>query len=479
MSIREVDADLIVVGGGMAGLVIAHDVARAGVRVILLDAADRTGGLLRRGTVSGIDIDLGAESFATRTDAVPSLIADAGLDLRVVTPRPGGAMLAVGTPDGVIRAHLPRRAVLGIPADPWAADVVAIIGDEGARRAAQEPTLPRGSGPEPSLFDLVAARSGPRVAERLVEPLCRSVYSRSATDVALSSLHPALWAEFARLGSLTAAVAALATTQRAGSAVAGIDGGMWRLPVALERAARAHGADIRTDIAVTSLEGAVGAASLTVHTPRRPLRARRVVVATGSAAAARLREGAHPREVSVGAVDADRRVRLVAAAIAHPAFDDSPVGSGVIVDPALNTAAKALTHTTAKWEWARAAAAGLHLFRLSARHADAEGLATAADVAREVSALTGIQVAPSDVVDVVSQTWTDAVASHGAASQTDAGARRDDVRADAAARGIHHAGADAAGTGLASVIPHARALAAELIDLLTPTQISLSTRSTP
>jgi oxygen-dependent protoporphyrinogen oxidase len=111
------------------------------------------------------------------------------------------------------------------------------------------------------------------------------------------------------------------------------------------------------------------------------------------------------------------RRRLVAAAIAHPALAAEPVGSGVIVDAALPTAAKALTHITAKWDWARAATPdGIHLVRLSARDAAAGTLATADEVAREVSILTGVDVAAADVVDLVVQEWTDAVV--GAAAPT-------------------------------------------------------------
>ena len=125
------DADVVVVGAGMAGLVVAHDLARAGRRVIVLDAAAEVGGLLRRGTLAGLDIDLGAESFATRTDAVAALVADAGLGLELVAPRPQGAWLAVDKTDGGARGRPPRRAVLGTPAGPGAARAGPIIGAAG------------------------------------------------------------------------------------------------------------------------------------------------------------------------------------------------------------------------------------------------------------------------------------------------------------------------------------------------------------
>ncbi|WP_315550207.1 FAD-dependent oxidoreductase [Microbacterium aurum] len=462
------DADVVVIGGGIAGLVVAHQVARAGRSVVLCEASGALGGLLQRGTVGGVAIDLGAESFATRTDAVARLVADAGLDLELVSPEPAGAWLAVATGDGPMRARLPRRTVLGIPADPLAPDVVAILGETAARRAAAEPTgaIPTadGTAASASLHALVAERLGPLVADRLVEPLCRSVYSRPATEVTLEAVHPALWRAFRQHGSLLQAADAVATAARAGAAVGGIDGGMWRLPVALADAAARHGADLRTGTAVTALTA--DAAGVTVHTAAGPIRARDVVVATGPAATDRLL-AALPNAAAVPAVAdppspardaATGDVHLVAAAITHPGLDADPVGSGVIVDPALATAAKALTHVTAKWGWARraAGAAGIHLVRLSARDGAAARLRTSDDIARELRLLTGVAVTARDIADVVVQRWTDAVDIAPAGS---AAARL----ARASARGgIHLTGAAVAGTGLASVIPHARDLAAQL-----------------
>ena len=477
------DAGVVVVGGGIAGLVVAHQVARAGRSVVLCEASAALGGLLQRGTVGGVAIDLGAESFATRTDAVARLVADAGLDLELVSPEPAGAWLAVATGDGPMRARLPRRTVLGIPADPLAPDVVAILGETAARRAAAEPTgaIPTadGTAASASLHALVAERLGPLVADRLVEPLCRSVYSRPATEVTLEAVHPALWRAFRQHGSLLQAADAVATAARAGAAVGGIDGGMWRLPVALADAAARHGADLRTDTAVTALTA--DAAGVTVHTAAGAIRARDVVVATGPAATDRLL-AALPNAAAVPAVTdlpspardaATGDVHLVAAAITHPGLDADPVGSGVIVDPALATAAKALTHVTAKWGWARraAGAAGIHLVRLSSRDGAAARLRTSDDIARELRLLTGVAVTARDIADVVVQRWTDAVDIAPAGS---AAARL----ARASARGgIHLTGAAVAGTGLASVIPHARDLAAQLTAAAFPRTLA-SDRST-
>lgn len=442
--------DLVVIGGGIGGLTVAWEAARAGRDVVVLESDDQIGGMLRRGTIAGVGLDVGAESFAIRTSGVADLVADARLPVQLVEPRRGGAHLAFrGAFGRTRRAPLPRRALIGLPADPTASDVVRILGRGGARRAAQERALPGHTGDEPSLAALATARFGPAVTARLVEPLCRSVYSQDAGSVRLSALHPALWAEFLVRGSLTAAVDALAPASQAGSAVRGVEGGLWRLATELQAAALRAGAAIRTGAHVTAVSRSATAVEVSI-TGAPTLAARDVVIATGPAAAARL--------LGVDITPADP-VRLTVAEIVAPALAARPIGSGVIVAPDVATPAKALTHVDAKWDWPSAALPpGSHVVRLSARDAAAGGLDDEAGVARAVRTLTGVAVSSAAVRSVTAVTWPDAVCPPAARTALLA----------AATPGIHIAGAVAAGTGLASVIPHARALAADLIARPTP-----------
>lgn len=465
-------ADVVIAGAGVAGLVLALDLARAGADVVVLESSGEVGGLLRRGELDGIAIDLGAESFATRTTGVADLIADAGLDLEIVAPAPGGAHLAVMADAGVLRAPLPQRTVLGVPADPLAADVVRILGADAAARAAAERDLPPydADRPEPSLGELVAERCGPDLVARLVDPLCRSVYSQPATAARLSRLHPAMWAEVRRTGSLLRAADAVASTSRTGSAVGGIAGGMWRLPAELRAAAEAAGAQVRTGTAVRGVHPAPRADRIVVDTAGAELTARAVVVATGARAAVALLAGADgggrsdaPRE-DVGTTG--EPVRVVASLVRSAALDAHPVGSGVIVASDVPSRAKALTHASAKWPWLGHERG--HVVRLSARDADAPGLDTAADVAREIALLTGTPLDARDIVALTSARWDDAVAAAPVSP-----ARRDEL----AAAGIHLAGAQVAGTGLASVVPDARALAAALTSTLANSTAVITTGS--
>lgn len=70
---------IAVVGGGLAGLTVAYRLARAGRDVTLVEASPRTGGQLWTAREDGYVVELGAEGFVARSEAVPRLAGDLGL----------------------------------------------------------------------------------------------------------------------------------------------------------------------------------------------------------------------------------------------------------------------------------------------------------------------------------------------------------------------------------------------------------------
>jgi monoamine oxidase len=77
------DADVVVVGAGIAGLAAAHGLAEAGVKVILLEAAERVGGRLYtvRPSGSALPVEMGAEFVHGRPPELIKLIEEAKLTL--------------------------------------------------------------------------------------------------------------------------------------------------------------------------------------------------------------------------------------------------------------------------------------------------------------------------------------------------------------------------------------------------------------
>src|SRR5262249_45728078 len=71
---------VVIVGAGVGGLAAALDLSREGLDVVVVEAADRPGGKMRRTHVGGIAIDGGPTVFTLRP-VFESLFADAGTTL--------------------------------------------------------------------------------------------------------------------------------------------------------------------------------------------------------------------------------------------------------------------------------------------------------------------------------------------------------------------------------------------------------------
>ena len=408
---------VLVVGGGIAGLVAARRLVLGGRDVTVLESADRLGGQVARHSVGGIDLDAGAESFATRGGTVADLATRIGLGGDIVRPAELPAWLYRA--DGTAKP-LPATSVLGIPGVAFAQDVIDAIGLRAAVRAQLDVLLPSLIGSRSATIgELVRRRMGSAVVEQLVAPVVRGVHSMSADELALDRAVPGLRAALLRDGSLTHAVRRMAMNAAPGSRVAGIRGGIVRLVDELEADLERFGVEVRLNSRVSELTSA----GLTVGRDR--LAGQVLVAASG---------------VGVEA-DPGRRLTLVTLVVDQTELDAAPRGTGVLVaEGAPGVEARALTHLTVKWPWLAERAGGLHALRLSYDGAPQDAALRAP---RDAAALLGMPI--GRVVDTASVTWERAAP------------RRHSVD------GIRYVGEAGAGTGLAAVIGQAEAEADELL----------------
>jgi len=72
-------ARIAVVGGGLAGLCAAHQLTRKGHSVIILESNQRLGGQLHTERKHGYVVELGAEGFIARSEAIPKLARELGV----------------------------------------------------------------------------------------------------------------------------------------------------------------------------------------------------------------------------------------------------------------------------------------------------------------------------------------------------------------------------------------------------------------
>ena len=102
---EEREADVVVVGAGLAGLRAARDLAEAGQRVVVLEARDRVGGRGWTSTFPGTDlaIELGGSWFTDEQREVAAEVERYGLPVRTFDPVTSTRWLV----DGELRTGTP------------------------------------------------------------------------------------------------------------------------------------------------------------------------------------------------------------------------------------------------------------------------------------------------------------------------------------------------------------------------------------
>jgi oxygen-dependent protoporphyrinogen oxidase len=414
-------ADFVVVGGGLGGLVLARRLALGGASVIVLEASETVGGTVARQIVDGIELDAGAESFATRGGTVVSLAKSLGLGDDIVEPNSVGAWLQTARGSAF---RLPENSLLGIPGSPLAIDVTSIIGMGAGWRAFLEALLPgQYAAKSETLGELVRRRMGSAVLEQLVRPIARGVHSADADDLPLDQVAPGLRGALRSQGSLARAVLSLReSSARAGSAVAGIRGGVFRLVDALESDLSRFGVDVRLRTSATKLHAdRVSAAGISIS-------------GTVVVAAPALLGHDHDR---------GHRITLATLVVDQPLLDTAPRGTGVLVAAgAPNIRARALTHSTAKWQWLAQSAGGRHILRLSydESHSDLPEVAR-----RDAEVLLGVPIPVTAIEGFARAEWYRP------------------NRYTPTPDDIPLVGESIAGTGLASVVARSEALAGSLL----------------
>jgi phytoene dehydrogenase-like protein len=263
-------ADVVVVGGGAAGLAAARQLSAADLQVVLLEAGDRLGGRIATDDIDGFRIDRGFQVVNTGYPALADFVDISALDLRFFDHA-----VLVADDDGLHRLADPRHhgelpALRQLPVSLGGLAKLALLsvrlGYWDARKLRAEPETTAG--------DYLSGRLDDQTVRALVEPFLTGVFG-AAPLLTSSRVLAMIWRSFVR--------------GRIGVPAAG----MGSLIEVLARPLPPGCVQLGTPVTAVHDGG--------VDTEAGPVRARAVIVATDPAAAASLLPGlsAPPQRVLV------------------------------------------------------------------------------------------------------------------------------------------------------------------------------------
>jgi len=190
----------VVVGGGVAGLTAALELAEGGARVTVVEGSGCFGGKIQTSRVDGLVIEAGADSFLSSKPAGLALCRRLGIDDRLVNSRPDDRRTFVWS-RGRLR-ELPEGLVLGSPARAWSLLRSGLLSPAGAARLVADLAVPRrkpdGDGrssgrsgaTEESVAEFFTRRLGGEAYTRVVEPLLAGIHAGDAARLSLPATFP-------------------------------------------------------------------------------------------------------------------------------------------------------------------------------------------------------------------------------------------------------------------------------------------------
>src|SRR5207244_10210354 len=180
--------DVIVVGGGIAGLSAGYELHARGIRFAILERASRPGGVIFSEQIDGFTIDAGPDALLTQKPGAIRLCQELGLGDRLVpTRKPRLAYIQRGG-----RLHpLPAASVLGIPTAFGPFIGTRLFSWSGKLRMGAELWTPRrrDEGDE-SIGSFIRRRFGSEAVTYLAEPLLAGIHAGHVERLSIRALFP-------------------------------------------------------------------------------------------------------------------------------------------------------------------------------------------------------------------------------------------------------------------------------------------------
>jgi len=337
-----VNVDVAVVGAGISGLAAAYELQRRGVRVRVLEASDRLGGVIRSDRFDGWVIDGGPDSLLVQKPAAVALCRELGLGDRLIsTLTPRTAYILRND-----RLHaLPEGSFLGFPLRLGALANSSLFSLGGKLRMACEVLIPRTEDDEDeSIASFVRRRFGQEAVDYLAEPLLAGIHAGDVDRLSVRALFPRLVDAERQSGSIIRAFRALRMKPAPQGAFVSLPGGVAELADAL--IATFKPGTLVTGTRVTDLRRA---AAFLIETTAGTVEARAVILAVPAYAAGGMLRGIHTGLAALCEDVPYASTATVAFGYRSDQIDHPMRGSGFVVPRVERSPLLAATWVTSKW----------------------------------------------------------------------------------------------------------------------------------
>ncbi|NUN97059.1 MAG: protoporphyrinogen oxidase [Candidatus Omnitrophica bacterium] len=176
--------EAVVIGAGVSGLALAHDLHRAGLEALVLEKGSEPGGCARTHSESGFLFERGPFNLLVRNPLFESLLGDLNDRVEVVPPSPSAKRREI------LLGGMRRKVPMSLP------DALAtpLLSPAQKLRALAEPLLGhRPTSADPTLGDLIRRRFGNGIADRVVSAVVAGVFGGDLDQLSARSCFPLLW----------------------------------------------------------------------------------------------------------------------------------------------------------------------------------------------------------------------------------------------------------------------------------------------
>lgn len=174
---------IVVAGGGISGLALAHALLARGVEPLLLESEPRVGGKIRTTRRDGFVCEWGPASFMDREPAIKRLVAELRLGDRLVLAEPPAARRCVVAQGRLVEVPTAPLAFAASPVLPLPAKL-RVLGELLVGRG------PAARGGDESVADFARRRLGDEAARRLFYPLVSGLYAGDPEHLSVAAMFP-------------------------------------------------------------------------------------------------------------------------------------------------------------------------------------------------------------------------------------------------------------------------------------------------